>query len=171
MSLLDLLLGRWPDPTKNWQKKEAQAPEIDLDQCTIEPLSFGCAIEAAQCFGKPDRFTSDSKELCQLLYARAGFLVDFGRDGLEYIAFLIGKDRCIPNHPALAFSNATIRGHAPLSAETTVADIEKLMGDPTTEDSNSEETVLMYHRNNITIEFEFNTKQHLKRLNLFPEAS
>ncbi|MBU1107246.1 MAG: hypothetical protein KKB51_11305 [Candidatus Riflebacteria bacterium] len=168
MGILDLLFGRQDDPTLAWLSTEYETPDFDLDNMAFGPLHFGCDLLEAQCFGKPDKFTWSGKDRCELLFAQGGFQLNFESGKLVYIAFFIGKDKFLPDHPAMSFTKPKIKGVAQLSQETTIGDLCKLFGAPESEDRDGEEIILIYSRSLITMEFELDTSGFLKRWNLFP---
>ena len=170
MGILDALLGRQNDPTMAWPPTEFAMPDFDLESMSFGPLHFGCELHEAQPFGKPDRFTWSGKNTSELLFARNGFQLDFEADRLIYIAFFIGHDRFLPDHPALSLSKPKIKGVVQLTNETSIGDLCRLFGTPTSEDRDGEEIILNFSRSGVVLEFELNTSGFLKRLNLFPEA-
>jgi hypothetical protein len=162
------LFGRRPDPTWDWPIEVPAVPDLDLSRMALGSLRFGDAVEAARGLGRPDRFRWKDGGYCELLYARAGFQLDFEDGRLCYMAFFIGADADGPSHPALSPSEPRIRGESPLTAETGKDDLQRRFGPPGSEDSDDDETVLYYRRDRVTMEFELDGMGHLKRWNLYP---
>jgi hypothetical protein len=115
MRILDRVFGRRADPTKDWPTEVGEAPECDLSRMAFGPLCFGSPIEAARCFGRPDRFRWKTGDYCELLYARAGFQLDFEEGRLVYVAFFIGEDESSSLHPTAATAQPRLRGGARLT--------------------------------------------------------
>lgn len=169
MGLLNFFFGRKTDPTASWPVTSFTLPEINLQVGSIGPVKPGSPLNKAIIFGKPDSFKWSKDGNCELLYARQGFLLEYENQLLVYFAFFIDDDEFLPAHPDLAFSRPLIKGHGQLSADTDRQTLASWLGAPSSEDIDSEETILVYNRNSLTIEFELNTSGHLKRLNVFPD--
>jgi len=137
-------------------------------------LRFGDALNAAAFLGRPDRFVWTQSEYCELLYASGGFQLDFDGGEFAYAAFFVGPDNSLPKHRALEFSKPRLRGCTPdgirLSRDTDRELLERLLGLPTSVDTEVRETILFYTRKKIALEFEMDGKTgRLKRWNLYPE--
>lgn len=174
MSLLDRLLGRRPDPTLGWGRLRLPLPDFDFTKMQFGLLEFGDAIEAAAFLGRPDCFEWTQSAYCELLYAAAGFQIDFDDGKLAYLAFFIGPDHCMPAHEKLAFSRPRLRGCVPddvrLSRDTDLAQLERLFGKAESVDAEPKETILYYSRAAVMMEFEMDGKsRRLKRWNLYPK--
>ena len=169
MGLIDRILGRRPDPTKDWPQLSNAPTGFDLSRRTFGSLAFGDGFESARQFGKPDKFEWIRPGYCTLLYARSGFQIDFEDGRFSYIAFLLGPDMYLPAHPQLAFSEPWLCDRLQLSSATNQLQIKNYFGAPESEDVDSDETILFYSHNNMTIEFEFTPTDSLKRCNLFPK--
>lgn len=163
------LLSWSNDPTADWPGMDLNAPGVDLSNMSFGPLRFGDDLEAAQALGRPDRFTGNRAKYCELLYARCGFQIDFEKGRFCYLAFFIGQDEHQPKHPALIFSQPKLAEDVKLTQGTRIADIKNLFGDPVSENVDSDETILFYMHNGITMEFELTNSGHLKRWNLYPK--
>ncbi|EKD81463.1 MAG: hypothetical protein ACD_39C01795G0002 [uncultured bacterium] len=169
MGILDFLLGRQEDLTKDWPVRDFVMPDFDLASMTFGPLHFGCELACAQFFGRPDLFTWKGKDYCKLLFARAGFQIDFEDGHLCYIAFFIGPDEFLPEHQALVFSQPNLAQGRRFNRQTSTADLKKFLGEVESEDIDSDEIIITFLRSGITLEFELTTDGFLKRWNLFPE--
>ena len=169
MKLLDLLSGRRVDPTAAWPVRDYDVPAVDLSRMPFGALRFGASLQEALYFGRPESFSWSRKDYCELLYARGGFQLDFERGNLSYVAFFVGQDACLPDHPALSFTKPRIKGGGQLTQETRKDDLQKLFGSIESEDVDSEETILTFLRSGVTLEFELNAEGYLKRWNLFPK--
>jgi len=137
-------------------------------------LRFGDGLDAAAFLGRPDEFEWTLPEYCELLYASGGFQIEFEKGRLAYIAFFIGPDDLLPTHRALAFSEPLVHGRAPetirLSRDCDRSVLERMFGAPDSVDTDCDETILYYTRQNVTMEFEINGKTgQLKRWNLYPQ--
>lgn len=170
MTFLDSLLGREPDPTRGWPKIDSILPELDIRQMTLGPLRFGDELGAAAFLGRPDLFNWTVDGYCELVYARCGLQIDFDQGRLAFIAFLIGPDEFLPSVSGMTFAQPRIAGGGTFTSATDGNDVRGLFGPPESEDEDSEETILNYSRQGVSMEFELNQDGRLKRWNLYPEA-
>ena len=144
------------------------SPAFDLSRMALGSLRLGDQMEAARFLGRPDSFRWTSDAYCELLYARAGFQLDFEGGRLCYVAFFVGGDTHLPTHPSLSLSQPQIRGGMRLTQRTGRKELLRHFGRPVSEDSDSDETILYYVRGGVTMEFELDGSGHLKRWNLYP---
>lgn len=174
MSLLNRLLGRRSDPTLGWGALQLPLPDFDVTKMKFGSLEFGAALEAAAFLGRPDRFEWTQSTYCVLLYATAGFQIDFDGGKFAYLAFFIGPDDCMAAREKLEFSRPLLRGCVPddvrLSCDTDLAQLEQLFGKAELVDAEPKETILYYSRAGVTMEFEMDGPSgRLKRWNLYPK--
>lgn len=169
MGILDFLgLGK-EDPTKDWPVLEFELPDFDLKDLSFGPLHFGCELDLAHAFGRPDKFRWSGRNYCELLYARYGFQIDFEDSRLRYIAFFIGPDVHLPDHSQMAFSRPWLKRIAQFTPNTTADELRKIFGEASSEDFDSDEIVMTFARSGLLLEFELTQKAFLKRWNIFPE--
>ena len=148
---------------------EFEMPEFDLTDLSFGPLHFGCELDLAHAFGRPDQFKWSGRNYCELLYARYGFQIDFEEGRLRYIAFFIGPDACLPDHPEMTFSQPCLKKTAKFTAQTTADNLKQIFGEASSEDFDSDEIVLTFSRSGLALEFELTAEAVLKRWNIFPE--
>lgn len=160
-----------PNPTGDWPTHSPQTPIIDLEHGSVGPLRFGDALDSAIIFGKPTSFEWHSATSCSLIYAEAGFQLDFELGRFVYAAWFIGPDEFAPKLESLHYSQPLVNGAIPLSSDTTVSRIEAAFGDPASRDDDEEETILFYQKHALIVEFECTPTGTLKRLNIFPSGS
>lgn len=166
MGILDFFLGRKADPTLSWPVIAFSLPELDLSTGTLGTLKLGANLEEAVCFGKPDFFKWSEKDSCELLYAQQGFQLEFEKNKFSYIAFFINKDDFLPRHPQLSFSEPLIKSFGQLGRRTNSETLKAWFGTPDSEDIDTDETILLFNRQGIALEFELNENKLLKRFNL-----
>ena len=174
MNLLNRLLGKREDPTLSWKPFSLPIPDFDVAQMRFGTLRFGDGFETASFLGRPEQVEWTDRAYCALLYASGGFQIDFDEGRFAYLAFLIGPDKYLPKYTPLEFSKPRLHGCTPdaiqLSNDTDRVLLKRLFGDPGSVDSDEEETILFYTRQNVTMEFELDGKMgHLKRWNLYPK--
>jgi hypothetical protein len=174
MGFVDRLLRRRADPTLSWQPFSLPIPDFDLTEMRFGKLRFGDAIDAAASLGRPDRVEWTRGEYCELLYASGGFQIDFDSNRFAYLAFFIGPDELLPKHPAFELSKPRLRGGTEdgsrLSRDTQRPRLERLFGAADSVDADSDETILYYARQGVTMEFELDPSNgRLKRWNLYPK--
>ena len=168
------LSERYGDPTKEWPAGPQELPAFDVWTMRLGTLSFGSAIESARFLGRPDLFRRRGRR-AELLYAGRGFQIDFGPVGFCYLAFFIGEDAFVPDHPRLVFARPKVtgceEGDVVLSSDTGAGEIIRIFGEADGEDTDDVEIILTYRRRGTILEFELNLDRRLKRWNLFPEAA
>ena len=169
MSLFRRLASDAGNPTERWMDGSAIAPPFDWSLLRFGPISFGDPLAAAEPLGKPDTFRWTQPGYCELLYARAGFQIDFDRGCFAYLAYFIGPDLTGPVHPDLQFSTPSLDDEVALTRDVHMDDLKARLGPPVSEDGDAEETVLFYVGGGVVLEFEFDAEGRLKRWNLYPE--
>ena len=143
-------------------------PEVDLARKAFGPLRFGDPLEAARPLGRPDSFRRLGHEAFQLLYARAGYQLEFEDGRFECLVFFVGP-RYGPRHRRLHFSRPVVAGGPRLGRGTGREEIERHFGPPEAADADEEETVLRCRRDDLILEFELDDHGQLKRWSVFPE--
>ncbi len=156
--------GEWPISTIT------EPPRFNSSRRAFGPLRFGDALESASAFGRPDHFLKSEDDYWELIYAQAGFQIDFDADRLAYIAYFIAPDACLPKAAPITFSQPVIDSHR-LSSTTSPEHVETLFGPPKSREEEENELVLSYDENGLTMEFEFTSTTSLKRLNIYPAES
>ncbi len=180
MSLLDRIFGKKvatpPDPTVNWPASVVRVLPLAPYEGQYGDLKFGAPIDAARSLGKPSRFRWIQNDYCELLYARAGFQIDFEGDRFAYIAFFTDRHVAEPDVEGgfdLAVVDLRLPGNKSIqfSRESTRDVIEKYFGNSTRTDTDDDETILTYEFSGLTMELEMNpTRATLMRLNLYPKT-
>lgn len=133
----------------------------------IGSLRFGDELAGARVLGRPDRARWTQPGYCELLYASAGFQIDFDADRLAYAAFFIAADSSGPDGASIVFSTPSLDGIR-VTADLSLQRVEALLGVPMARSVDQDETILSYVRGKLTIEFEGSASDQLKRLNVFP---
>src|SRR6185369_17404690 len=121
MNIFDRLLGRRPDPTKDWPLEPPLPAGFDFARRAFGSLGFGDRLEAARFLGRPDSFEWREPGYCELLYARSGFQIDFEDGRFAFLAFFLGSDAHLPSHPEMRFSQPKLGEGIQLAAETSRA--------------------------------------------------
>ena len=155
----------------DWPEATDVAPVLNLAERKIGPLRFGASIEEARALGRPDlaKNSQPAPGTSELLYPRLGLLLAFDdAQGLDYAAFLVAPDRHDPRHPNLRHQPVTLSSGARLTAQTTEAELIKIVGAPREIDRDDDETVLSHVLHGLQIECELTPAGTLKRLNVFP---
>ena len=154
------------DPTRDWPRASISAPSVDCARRAVGELRFGDSLSAARCFGRPDAFRWTQPGYCELLYAGAGFQIDFDSGRFAYAAFFVAEDE---HAPRVSFSTPRVDS-IQLSRETSFEQIEAAFGRPVSRDRDDDETILFYARRDIAIEFEVSSPGLLKRVNVYPTS-
>jgi hypothetical protein len=162
------LVGHPVDPTEGWPVVEGNTPSLDLFRRAVGPVAFGAPLADAQAFGRPQRLRWPNPGYCELLYARAGFQLDFDGGHLAYAAFFLGPDELLPD--GARFCTARLSTGLALSGVSTLADVQAALGAPLSRDEGEEERVVTYELERLTLELEADARGRLKRLNVFPSG-
>ena len=168
--MIERLRSAAGDPTEAWADASAAAPGFDWSELRLGRLAFGDPLECAESLGRPDRFRWTQPGYCELLYARAGFQIDFDRGRFAYLAWFIGPDPANPELPDMSYASPALDEELALTRETSMDDLRAHLGPPSSEDADDDETVLFYAGGGVVLEFEFDAAGRLKRWNLYPEA-
>ena len=165
-NLLDRLKGLPPDPTADWPQLNPTTPAIDWSGGTIGGVRFRANLESARgVFGKPSEVKWIDKNYCSLIYASAGFEVDFQNDRLASAAILTQID-CYSS-AGITPTSSQIDGFS-FSQHTTLDDVTRRFDKAEQpHDVDDEEIIVTYERHGLSVEFEFTLERTLKRLNLF----
>jgi hypothetical protein len=167
--LLSLVKRSAPDdPTRTWPQMAIAAPRVDSAQNAIGPLHFGEELAAARVLGRPASLRWTQPGYCELLYAPAGFQIDFDAGRLAYATFFIAADSGRPRGASIVFSTPVVDGTR-LTGTLSMKRIEALFGMPAAKDVDEDETILNYLRGKLTIEFE-GSAAGLKRVNVYPTS-
>lgn len=165
-----LLPQRDQDPTANWSEAPLQVPDVCLETAAVGQLKFGDALAAARYLGKPDEWRRSEPDYLELVYARAGFQLDFEHERLAYVAFLIGPDAGPPVTAHRAVCTPQLRGGRRFSAQTSREDLIATLGDPESIDAeDKDEVVLSFFAQGLVLEFELNSAGRVQRWNVYPE--
>jgi hypothetical protein len=171
MGFFNSVLGgaAFHDPTVEWSfVPDLPTPVIRLSGRLIGPLGFGAPLAAAQVFGRPGQFRRVHHDYFELVYARAGFQLDFEADRLAYAAFFVGPDAFEPRQN-LHYCRPVEAEAGQFSGQTTQEVLEQSFGKPVSIDRDEQETIVNFARDGLVLEFELNQGGKLKRWNLYPE--
>jgi hypothetical protein len=175
MSLLDRMMGRRPDPTESWEPFQLPIPDFDPTERCFGSLKFADEISAASFLGRPTRVQWSKSDYIELLYATGGFQVDFDHGRFAYLTFFIRLDERIASKVEITCAEPLLRTNGQnlvrFSKSSTADELKRLFGQPTTTDNDEDESVLSFDRNRLTLEFELNSEQLLKRWSVFPTTT
>jgi hypothetical protein len=171
MTQMERLRSESGDPTRDWPAGPAGAPPFDWSLLRFGPICFGDVLECAQPLGRPDVFRWTQPGYCELLYARAGFQINFDRGCFAYLAYFIAPDTTGPVHTNMQYSTPALDDEVALTRDILIADLKARLGPPLSEDVSGDETVLFYVGGGVVLEFAFDGAGHLKRWNLYPERA
>lgn len=165
--LLKKLFGQPAPPCAEWPAVSCLPPEVDTRQNLIGKLAFGDHIQTASFFGRPTAFKNSSSGYLQMLYASAGFEIDFDNDQLAYAAFFLNHDEYIEWQEEIVFSSPIIDGIC-FNSKNKIEDVKNVYGPAFKIDETDDEIILFYRQGKLQIEFEANSDTSLKRINLYP---
>ena len=163
---LQKFFGAEPHPSMQWPQLEIQTPAFQTSTRAVADLTFGSGIDGAMMFGAPDEVRPLDGGGVNLVYAKAGFQLEFDQDSLTCVAFFVSKDEYQPDTPGLTHCEPIVDGHK-FGPSHSPAQVQDLLGAPKSVDEDEDETILDYERNGLTLEFEFTAAGALKRLSLF----
>jgi len=164
--ILTLFGKRAPHPCMQWPLMDIVTPAFRTADHQIGDLKFGAPLDGAMQFGAPDEVEADAEGSTCLVYAKAGFFLEFDRAGLISTAYFVGPDECTPPYAQLKYSEPVIDSHR-LTASHDPKAIQELFGSPRSVDEDEDETILYYESNGLTTEFEFSADGRLKRVNMY----
>ena len=164
--LRKLLTKDTEDPSVDWPILETATPDIDTAERRVGPLNLGDDVSKASIFGKPDLFDRVDSDTFNLIYARAGFQIEFQKDKLTFIAYFVADDPFGPDCSNLNYCAPKIDGTL-LNESFRAEDIDAGFGSPESVDKDSDETILFYRLNSLPVEFELNVPGQLKRVNIY----
>ena len=172
MRILDWLLRRRPDATATWPPYQPRPLDFYPVERRFGSLRFGDALAAASSIGRPDRLGGPSLQGRELLYAEAGFQLEFEEGRFVSISFFIGPDPYAPDYPNIRFGQPYLRGWSQEDLRLTPAispdRLQSHLGRPRSTNADSEdEAILYYERNGVSAEFEFDPEGRLKRANFY----
>ncbi len=160
------LRGIDPDPTQAWPHLSVSAPVLDIDGGRVGALRFGAQLDEARVFGRPTRFHWSGRRYGQLLYAGAGFQLDFDEGRLAYVAYFVGPDESLPD-PRVVFCRPALSSGLTLGPAFGRAEIARAFGAASV-DQDASEAVITWRASVVTVELELDAAGQLKRLNAFP---
>ncbi|MEO7412304.1 MAG: hypothetical protein ABIZ81_03015 [Opitutaceae bacterium] len=158
------------DPTPDGPASTVVVPDVCFETPAIGQLRFGAPLGDARYLGKPDSVRTLRPGYVELLYAKAGFQLDFEDERLACVAFHIGPDSSQPRSDGLKYSSPWRRGGPRFSSATTRDDLIRELGEPeSVDDSDLDEVIVNFFTNGLVLEFELNQTGVLKRWNIYPE--
>jgi len=171
MNFLKRLFGGSPNPTAEWPILPPATPVVDLRTGEIGPLRRKSPLSDARALGSPSRYTHNAGSNPDLLYAPAGFLLEYEENALVEATFFIGADEGAPAEPSLKFCKPTLITHDgtrhQLHSEMKFDAVERALGKPARREADSDEVLLEWEINGITIWAEFDEHQRLWKLSVF----
>lgn len=170
MKFLKRMLGMHDDPTAGWGAAGAPLPPLDISTMRFGSLGFGDPLESARFLGRPDAVEWPSGATCRMIYGRDGFQLDFEAGVLDFVTFFIGPDEFDPKTPSFRHAAPGLAGGGRITPATARAELERLFGAPTHDESYDGEIILTFFRNGVSMEFEFAPDaSRLKRWMLYPD--
>ncbi len=163
---LQSLFSEKPHPCMQWPEMELSTPAFRTADQQIGDLKFGAPLDGAMQFGAPDQVEPGAEGSTCLVYAKAGFLLEFDKVGLISTAYFVGHDDYTPPYANLRHCTPVIDSHL-VTSEFGPEKIQELFGVPKSVDQDEDETILFYEGNGLTTEFEFNQHGRLKRVNMY----
>jgi hypothetical protein len=171
------LFGFKVDPTVEWSELPPATPTIDLRTMQVGPLSFWDPIAKGRELGRPDLCQRVAGKVDELVYARAGFLLEFYRGRFSYAAFMLSEDgfeEVGREHEEMVYCRPKVilpNGEAvEFSPDLELEALVEWLGKPESADVDDEESVILWRRQGTSIEAELNARGRLKRFNLYPVA-
>jgi hypothetical protein len=156
MGLIDFLLRRQPDPTKDWPEGPGTLPAVRLKPFALGSLRLDDRVESARFLGRPERCRRFKRVgSYQLNYNSLGLMLSFEDRRLWEVAFAIGDtwlategmSRCRPR----------FEDGGELTDRSTIEEVKGRFGAPWEEEFDEEdnETTLRYAARKESMTFEF----------------
>lgn len=166
--LIEMFTSAFPNPCADWPKLDVVTPTFDTEKRRVGDLEFGAPLSMAKSFGKPDAVEPVEDDAMNLVYARAGFQLEFTNEAFSCVAFFVAQDGLQPDLPELSFSEPVVNSRK-LTSSHDAAMFENVFGVPSSVDQDDSETILYYRFGGLTVEFELGAAGKLKRVNSYPE--
>jgi hypothetical protein len=164
VSILDWILRRQPDPTRDWPPNAGELPVVRTEPFSLGGLRLGDNVEAARPLGRPER-TRRAKIAMALVYERWGLQLEFEENRLVEAIFVIGETwqsdiKGSPCRPRLADG-------LQLSPDTRIDRVIERFGEPARRRTDGDgETTLSYVRDGVYMGFEFDEMGRLESWNV-----
>lgn len=158
---LDFLWYRPVDPTCDWSLSDQPLPTIRLKPFSIGSFRFGDPVSSAEFLGRPERCRRfRTSENAMLLYGRLGMTIEFELGKFVEVVFHIGSGADSTSLPHATFCRPRIEGSGELTAETTIDEFIRMIGEPQRIDRDEDdgEVVLYYASAAACMEAEFNPR-------------
>lgn len=155
------------NPCSDWPPVEITTPPLNTGAQQVGYIRMGAPIDMARPLGAPDSIQTLEGNAINLVYAKAGFQLEFSGDALSSVAYFVAEDQFQPDASSLRYSEPVIDSHT-LTGSHGFSGIEELFGSPLSIDRDTDETILYYRMNDLTVEFELGTRGMLKRVNVYP---
>jgi hypothetical protein len=161
VGLIDFLLRRQPDPTKDWPTGADSLPTVRLSPFGLGSLRMDDPVESARFLGRPEqcrRFKLVGSY--QLNYFGLGMALSFEDHRLWEIVFAINDPWA---EKGMSLCRLRLENGAVLSGETTLDEVKQRLGAPQEEEFDEEdgETILRYSAGKQSMEIEFNEQKRL----------
>lgn len=138
---------------------------------SVNGLTFGCQIDDARQFGKPDVIDCLFKTTVRFEFRKSGIELEFEDEKLDYAGFVFMPEENIPEWPDGTPASVILSGLDPaltsLSADTDFEEVKRILGTPDDEDIDEYEKILTYEKGDDLLEFEFTPENRLVRFNVF----
>jgi hypothetical protein len=162
VGLIDFLLRRQPDPTKDWPEGPGTLPPVRLKPFALGSLRLDDHVESARFLGRPDRVRRwKLAGSYQLAYEKQGLTLEFEAHRLCEVGFAINASWLVAER--LGPCKVRLEGGGVLSGETTLAEVKKRFGPPVEEDVDEDdgEILLRYKSGQQSMEVEFEDGRRL----------
>jgi hypothetical protein len=162
MGLLDFLLRRQPDPTKDWPDGTGSLPTVRLHPFAIGALRLDAPVDSARFLGQPERVKRYKVASCyRLIYEKLGMTLEFQGHQLTEVAFAIG-DTWLATE-GMGRCKLRFEDGSELTDRSTIDDVKRRFGAPKEElfDEVESETELRYAEGKESMTFEFDREKKL----------
>jgi hypothetical protein len=161
VGLIDFLLRRQPDPTKDWPEGPGTLPPVRLKPFALGALRLDDHVESARFLGRPEecrRFKLVGSY--QLIYNSLGLTLSFEDHRLWEVVFAINDPWA---EKGMAPCRLRLESGGVLSGETTLDEVKQHLGAPQEEEFDQEdgETIVRYSAGKQSTEIEFNEQKRL----------
>jgi hypothetical protein len=149
-----------------WPPVGSRVLRFNWRELTLDGMRWGASLGSVAIWGRPEHIALPADHLLQITYPERGLALEFEDESLSYIGFEFS-----PDHPGRRLPVDHLHAEMPFfSAATLLADVRRVVGAPERTERDASETVLLYRRRQLVLEFEFDRAGALRRFNLFPGA-
>lgn len=160
------------DESAKWAECFKTPLTLNLQYKSLNNVTLGDAYEKISVFGRPNNRAPFKNH--EFVYHPLGIEIGGENGVISDFDFIMNVNESylaynsdLANYASCEFTLITDKGgFLPINKNTTVADIERVLGIPTEKEVDEGEIYVIYHYNRLMLDFEFRADQRIERLNV-----